>query len=257
MVPQRIAQTMNQKKHTIVYFDAMEDPACGEVFYNGILSGLEKSERARQELEVIPIRFNYGERRFSPRLMEELARECNAQGVILSGSEKNTSERQNAWVQDYLFGLGRLVESFPQMPVFGICFGHQALACLFGGETARFKYKSGFVSIKTSHQAPYHPIMKKFSPEYKMGVTHGDHVIRIPQGFHLLATSDYCDCQAMAHDTRPIFSVQAHPELTDEILKVSSEKEDWEKYSAEEFQTQDGPKFLAHVFEWMCSQIKV
>jgi len=233
----------------------MVEEACGVAFYNGVVAALEMSGLGKNSLELIPIRFNYGERCFSPRLMEELAREYNAKAVILSGSEKNTTETQNAWIQDYLFGLGRMIESFPEMPVFGICFGHQALACLFEGETSSFKYRSGFVELKTSHQAPNHPVMKHFAPTYKMGVTHGDHVVRIPQGFHLLSTSDYCDCQAMAHDTLPLLSVQAHPEITSEILEVSSEKEDWSKYSNEEFQTQDGPKFLVGVFEWMNSLI--
>jgi GMP synthase-like glutamine amidotransferase len=89
-----------------------------------------------------------------------------------------------------------------------------------------------------------------------MGVSHGDHVVRIPQYFHLIATIDYCDLQALAHDTRPIMSLQAHPEITSEILEVSSEKESWQHYSKEEFQTQDGPKFLVHVFEWMNALIK-
>lgn len=243
---------MSKSKKNILYFDAMVDEDCGRAFYNGVELALESSPLA-STLELIPIKFNYGERRFSPRLMDELAHEHNAQGVILSGSEKNTSETQNAWVKDYLYGLGKLIDNFPSIPILGICFGHQALACLFGGETSRFKYRAGFETIKSSHQALHHPVFKKFSPTYQMGVTHGDHVIRIPNGFHLLATSDYCDCQAMAHDTKPILSIQAHPELTSQILEVSSEKKDWSNYDNTTFETQDGPRFLIEAFEWMNS----
>lgn len=240
-------------KLRLIYFDAMVDAEAGIAFFEGVQRALDSSPFAK-DFDLIPIRFNYGERPFSPRLMAELARDNDAQAIILSGSEKNTTETQNAWVRDYYFGLERLLEDAPDRPVFGICFGHQALACLFGGETSRFSYKSGFTSIQLAHQGTRHPVLKHF-PKLRLGVTHGDHVVRIPQGFQLLATSDYCDCQALAHDTRPILSLQAHPELTSEIRKVSSEKETWEKISDEEFEKQDGPKLLESVFAWMKDRI--
>ena len=211
--------------------------------------------QVHSKLDLITVRFNYGERRFSPRLMAELVRDYDAEGVILSGSEKNTSEIQNAWIQDYLFGLGRMLEDFPNMPVYGICFGHQALACLFEGETSRFSYKAGFENITPSHMAKYHPVFSKFPGGLKIGVSHGDHVVRIPKDFYLLASSDYCDCQAIAHDTRPIFSTQSHPEITADIRRVGSEKEAWDQYSDDDFETQDGPRFLSSVFEWMHDSI--
>jgi GMP synthase-like glutamine amidotransferase len=236
-------------KKQILYFDAMVDPRCGASFYDGVAQALDSSE-SQNKLELVSVRFNYGERCFSPRLMAELVRDHNASGVILSGSEKNTSETQNTWIKDYLYGLHNMLETFPDLPVFGICFGHQALACLFGGETSRFAYRTGFEEIKPAHQAKFHPVMKQF-PSLTLGVTHGDHVIRVPSGFHLLATSDYCDCQALAHDTRPILSLQAHPEITKDILNVSDEKEFWQKYSDADFKTQSGPAFLKAVFAWM------
>ncbi len=240
-------------KRRLIYFDAMVDAETGIAFFEGVQQSLDASPFA-QDFDLIPVRFNYGERPFSPRLMAELARDYDAQAIILSGSEKNTTETQNAWVRDYYFGLERLLEDAPDRPVFGICFGHQALACLFGGETARFNYKSGFATIQLAHQGTRHPVLKHFA-KLRLGVTHGDHVVRIPKGFQLLATSDYCDCQALAHDTRPILSVQAHPELTSEIRKVSSEKETWGNISNEEFEKQDGPKFLEGVFAWMKEKI--
>lgn len=237
----------------LVYFDAMVDADAGNAFFEGVQRALDGSPFSA-DFDLVAVRFNYGERPFSPRLMAELARDHDAQAIILSGSERNTSEPENAWVKDYYFGLGRMLEDAPERPVFGICFGHQALACLFGGETSRFNYRAGFADIQLAHQGTRHPVMKEF-PRLRLGVTHGDHVVRIPQGFQLLATSDYCDCQALAHDTRPILSVQAHPELSSEIRNVSTEKEFWNAVPDQEFRTQDGPRFLEHVFSWMKERI--
>lgn len=240
-------------KARLIYFDAMVAPDAGSAFFEGVQHALENSPFAK-DFDLIPIRFNYGERAFSPRLMAELARDYDAQAVILSGSEKNTTETQNAWLKDYYFGLERLLADAPDRPVFGICFGHQALACLFGGETSRFAYRQGFTDLQLAHQGRQHPVLKHF-PKLRLAVTHGDHVVRIPQGFQLLATSDYCDCQALAHDTLPILSVQAHPELTTEIRSTTNDKVFWESVSDEEFRTQDGSKFLEHVFRWMKERI--
>lgn len=240
-------------KARIVYFDAMVDADAGISFFEGVQRALDTSPYAKH-FELIPVRFNYGERTFSPRLMAELARDHDAQGIILSGSEKNTTEVQNAWLKDYYYGLERMLADSPERPVFGICFGHQALACLYGGETARFAYRAGFESIQLAHQGQHHSVLKHF-PKLRLGVTHGDHVVRIPPGFQLLATSDYCDCQALAHDTLPILSVQAHPELTEEIRQVSSEKKFWGNVPDQEFRTQDGPNFLGQVFAWMRERI--
>ncbi len=237
-------------KKTILYIDAMVDAECGKSFYNGVAEAVENCNFS-SEIELETIRFNYGERQFSPRLMSELVRDFEADGVILSGSEKNTSELQNAWIQDYLFGLKRLIEDFPSMPIYGICFGHQALACAFGGETSRFSYRAGFESVVPSHMAKFHPVFSKYKVPLKIGVSHGDHVIRIPEDFHLVASSDYCEIQAMAHNTRPIFSTQSHPEITADIQRVGTEKADWGKYSASDFSTQDGPRFLSSIIDWI------
>jgi GMP synthase-like glutamine amidotransferase len=240
-------------KPRLIYFDAMVDSAAGIMFFEGVQKALEKSPFA-ESFDLVPIRFNYGDRPFSPRLMAELSRDHDAQAIILSGSEKNTSEVQNAWVRDYYFGLERMLDDAPDRPVFGICFGHQAIACLFGGETSRFSYRAGFTDIQLAHQGTQHPVLRNFST-LRLGVSHGDHVVRVPPGFQLLATSDYCDCQALAHDTRPIFSMQSHPEITKEIREVATEKKSWDEVKDQEFETQDGPKLLEHVFAWMQSKI--
>lgn len=240
--------------------DAMVSPTAGQGMYDGVLDAHESSPFSDKS-EVIPVRFNYGDRRFSPRLMAELVNDYQANAVILSGSEKNFSEEGNAWLQDYLFGLDRLFNEFPAMPVFGICFGHQAIARYFGGEIARFKYAGGLRSVEMRHMATFHPVFREFLKEKKLGdplklaVSHGDQVIRIPENFHLLASSEHCECQALAHDTRPILSTQSHPEFNYSIKQYTTDKQYWEHYTEEDFADQDGPRFLHLVFKWMHSEM--
>ncbi len=253
--------TYKASVQTILYFNGMLKSAAGEAFKSGILNAHKKHLRSR-EFRIVSVDFHYNEKA-SPRDMSRLVHEHNASGVILSGSEKNTSEAFDPWVRDYITGLRALLNLTtsidsdwmgPTIPIFGICFGHQALAVALGGETCRFAHRSGFVEITARRQALNNSVLAKVldgnEPPLKVGVTHGDHVVRIPKGMHLLATSDYCDCQAMAHDQWPILSVQCHPEITAEIQQIPGE-EKWKLEKPEAFQTQIGPKILESVFDWM------
>lgn len=242
---------MKAKSKRIVYFDAMESDQTGPAFFEGAVRALESSKYS-DSAELIPFRFNYGDRKFSPRLMLELARDAGANAIILSGSEKNVSETGNAWVNDYLFGLKNLLSKEEDLPVFGICFGHHALAQVFEGEVSRFQMELGFKEINLSHMASYHPALKNIDDTVlKLGVSHGDQIIRKPEGFHLIASSNYCEVQGLAHDTRPILTLQSHPEITPEFQKVTRDKEVWEKYSAQDFDEQHGPKVLSNICEWL------
>jgi GMP synthase-like glutamine amidotransferase len=246
----------------IVYFNAMMDPALGEVFKGGILKAHQKHSRFR-DFEIETVNFFYNEKA-SPREMSRYVRDSKAFGVILSGSEKNTSDGQDPWVKDYVAGLRGLLnlsttdeDSWlgPSVPIFGICFGHQALVLALGGELSRFSYRSGFVDVIPRRQALNNPVFSKILANSKtaalrIGVTHGDHVVRLPKGLHLLATSQYCDCQAIAHDQWPILGVQSHPEITEAIREVPGEEE-WKNEKPEDFKTQAGPQILDQVFNWM------
>lgn len=244
----------------IYFLNAMVDPQVGAVFSEGIHAAQKKHPRAG-EFQIIEKNFFYGKSRVSPLDMHQVALEENVAGVILSGSEKNTSDPFDPWVKSYLQGLKKLIGldrgagddwAGPAFPVFGICFGHQALAVALGGEVSRFSYQSGFIDLNLRRQSQNHPIFKKLGAESKLrvGVTHGDHVVRLPKGLHLLATSDYCDCQAFAHDQWDIVGVQCHPEITAKIQTVASEKK-WKNESDEDFKDPSGSKILESVYDWM------
>jgi GMP synthase-like glutamine amidotransferase len=48
---------------------------------------------------------------------------------------------------------------------------------------------------------------------WRAAVYHSDRALEVPEGFSLIATSDYCTVQAMQHRSLPIYSVQFHPEI--------------------------------------------
>lgn len=228
------------------------------------MRGLLESEKAKrmEEIELINFDIFYG-KNYSPRLMGVFARQHHVDGIILSGSEKNTTDQDDPFVRDYYFGLKDLLDfsdsmddwAGPPTPVLGICFGHQALACALGGETARFDTTIGVRKIQALPAARLHPLFSPLVDTHASVldavVYHADHVVKLPQGFRPLFTSDYCLIQGMTHDQWPIVSLQSHPEMTGLLKKDPEEAKDWEHVTLEALNTHHGQKILGRFIDWI------
>jgi GMP synthase (glutamine-hydrolysing) len=59
------------------------------------------------------------------------------------------------------------------------------------------------------------PLLEGVPPQTTVWMSHGDTVLRPPEGFRVLARTDLCPVAAMAHERRPLFAVQFHPEVSD------------------------------------------
>jgi carbamoyl-phosphate synthase small subunit len=98
-----------------------------------------------------------------------------------------------------------LVQS--DVPVFGICLGHQILALALGGET--FKLKFG-------HRGANHPV--KELDTGKIEITSQNHGFAVdpdslPSGVRVTHTNLYDGTvEGLRHETQPVFCVQYHPE---------------------------------------------
>jgi GMP synthase-like glutamine amidotransferase len=248
----------------VLYLNAIVGKRFGEILKEGTLQGLQGSRAARERgLEFVSYDMFYGARE-RPRFMGRFAREMSADAVILSGSDKNTTDREDPWVQEYLKGLRDLLEvpeveddwTGPNFPVLGICFGHQALACALGGDTSRFPNRVDKVGIRALPEAVRHPVFKDLLPngvgsDLDVLVYHADHVVRLPGGFRPLFSSDYCTYQGMAHAQWPIVSLQSHPEMTSKLLDIPEEREIWKIHDRAVLDAQHGPVILASFLDWV------
>ncbi len=135
------------------------------------------------------------------RVHEKLVSEKPA-GIILSGGPTS--------VYDDDLGLSReLLER--DLPVLGICWGHQFIAHAMGG---RVKYgdrgEYGYSMIVVDDEDI---ILRGMPKSFQAWVSHRDEVVELPPGFVALAHSETCRIEAMRHKNRPIFGVQFHPEV--------------------------------------------
>jgi GMP synthase (glutamine-hydrolysing) len=98
-----------------------------------------------------------------------------------------------------------------EIPILGICLGHQLMAKLFGGEvrTAEIgEYAESEIVVDDEDT-----ILKGVGPSFKAWVSHKDEVSALPEDFITLAHSETCPIEAMAHKDLPLFGVQFHPEV--------------------------------------------
>ena len=93
------------------------------------------------------------------------------------------------------------------VPMFGICLGHQILGLAVGGQT--FKLKFG-------HRGANHPVKELESG--KVEITSQNHGFAVDPGSlpaHITVTHQNLydgTVEGLRHDTKPVFCVQYHPE---------------------------------------------
>lgn len=103
--------------------------------------------------------------------------------------------------------IAHTVRSLFDLPIFGICLGHQILAHAIGGTTYKLKF---------GHRGANHPVLEKKTG--RVAITSQNHGYAvdgksIPEEFEITHVNlNDNTVEGMAHKTLPIFSIQYHPE---------------------------------------------
>lgn len=98
------------------------------------------------------------------------------------------------------------------LPILGICLGHQAIALAYGGHVHAGD-KGGYAEIEIE-VLEEDDILKGLGPKTTVWASHADEVAIMPEDFIHLARSEICKIEAMRHPTKPIYGVQWHPEVS-------------------------------------------
>ena len=99
-----------------------------------------------------------------------------------------------------------------QVPMVGICFGHQVIAQALGGRVERY---AGGWGVGIREMEVLDADLLPFFPDKKMRliVNHHDQVMELPEGAIHLATSDFCRYEGFRIGHH-ILTFQGHPEFT-------------------------------------------
>ncbi len=131
----------------------------------------------------------------------------NVIGVILSGGPLNV-------YNSYKFRFNRKV-LFLNIPILGICFGHQIISKELGGRVKKSKFREfGLAEIKKVNNSL---LIKNFfnnKNTNNVWMSHADHVSKLPNGFKVVASSKNSKFTIIENNKKKYYGVQFHPEVT-------------------------------------------
>lgn len=98
------------------------------------------------------------------------------------------------------------------LPFFGLCLGHQLLACALGGDCGPGEPEIGVLDVILTEEGTASTFFDGVDSPMKALQWHSAEVTKLPEGAVVLATSPACAVQAMSWGTRA-FSMQFHMEV--------------------------------------------
>jgi GMP synthase-like glutamine amidotransferase len=139
--------------------------------------------------------------------------ECD--GWIVTGSPHGVYE-DHSWIPTVSQLINNIYEA--NLPIFGVCFGHQLIAQALGGHVEKSEkgWGLGLHTYQVNNKPDY---MSNLSEEVTLNICHQDQVLRPPQGATIYAKSEFCE-NAGFYIKDKVLTMQAHPEFLVDFTKA-------------------------------------
>jgi len=149
---------------------------------------------------------------------DELPAPGETNGVVVTGSAAMVSQRE-AWAERTAAWLRDAVET--DVPILGICFGHQLLAHALGGRVGPNPRgrEIGTVRVALADGAADDPLLGGLPARIDVHATHLESVLELPPGSQLLGSSTLDPHQAFRVPGRPVWGLQFHPEFSADVIR--------------------------------------
>jgi len=165
--------------------------------------------------ELVPFDISY----------EELQKH-NPKGIIFSGGPSSVYNSDAPVPVNEIFDMN--------LPLLGICYGHQLIVNKYGGKIKRAnkEYGSSLLTIDNDKD-----LLSGIGESVRAWMSHGDEAEEIPPGFQVIGHTESAKAAAIASEEKSIYGIQFHPEvmhteqgteiLKNFVLKVCGVKQDW------------------------------
>jgi len=137
----------------------------------------------------------------------------NPKGIIFSGGPSSVYDSNAPLPDEKIFQLN--------VPILGICYGHQIIVNNFGGKIKRAnkEYGSSVLTIDNNSD-----ILNGIGDSVRAWMSHGDEAEDVPEGFEIIGHTESSRSAAIANKQKTVFGIQFHPEVVHtekgtEILK--------------------------------------
>jgi GMP synthase (glutamine-hydrolysing) len=156
---------------------------------------------------------------------EELQKQ-NPKGIIFSGGPASVYNSDAPIPDDRIFDMN--------LPLLGICYGHQLIVNKYGGKIKRAnkEYGSSLLTIDDDKD-----LLSGVGESVRAWMSHGDEAEEIPPGFKIIGHTEGAKSAAIASDEKLVYGIQFHPEvihteqgteiLKNFVLKVCRAKQNW------------------------------
>ena len=135
-------------------------------------------------------------------------------GIIVLGSATSVNDK-NKWQDEIVKIL--LDGANNNVPILGLCYGHQLLGKIFGGKVeplwdGEIKRGNRLVDLKNN-------LMWGKPQSGLLLYSHQDGITQIPPNFNILGSSEMVSIEAIEANDKPIWGFQTHLEATESFVK--------------------------------------
>tara|TARA_Y100000780_G_C13682305_1_gene416481 strand:+ start:46 stop:1617 length:1572 start_codon:yes stop_codon:yes gene_type:complete len=153
--------------------------------------------------------------------------QIEAKGMIFSGGPASVYEENAPMCDKRIFELN--------LPILGICYGHQTLVYNFGGEVRKANREYGSADLIIDDHTD---LFNGLNSTMRCWMSHGDTADKLPDNFRIIAHTSNSFAAAIANKERNLYGIQFHPEvvhtekgievLKNFILKICRAKQEWD-----------------------------